>query len=433
MREDLLQYIWQFQYFNTTGLRTSTGERLTIINPGNLNFNQGPDFNDSKIKIGNTTWVGNIEIHVRYSDWKKHKHSADSNYRNVILHVVWQDDSENPDDTGVSIPTLELQNRVSKILLDKYRTLMTSGKFIPCEGQSGGVSFLTLTSWKHRLAVERLSAKSQIILSLLEKSKFHWEETFWKVIASHFGLKVNSLAFLQMAENLPVSVLAKHKNQVHQLEALLFGIAGLLESGFKEKYPVMLKKEFYYLKRKYGLKKIDEPVSFLRMRPGNFPTVRLAQLAMLIHLSEHLFSKIKESSSISKVREMFMLRANDYWNYHYTFDESTAFKEKKIGNQMINTILINTVVPVTFAFGVYHKNEFYKEKALKWLQHINGERNRITKGFGNLGFGNKTAFDSQALIELKNSYCDEKKCLRCAIGNAVLKRGEGKTNPVLSS
>jgi hypothetical protein len=420
MKERLLQYIWQFQNFNKNDLTLIDGDRLQIIHQGKFNTNQGADFTEAKIKIGNTTWAGNIELHIKSSDWNLHNHSADKNYNNIILHVVWQQDKEITV-AGNSLPTLELQDRVSKLLLSRYEELMNVFLFIPCANYVHTIKEITLLSWKQRLLAERLEKKSAIILSYLEQNIFNWEETFWWLIAKNFGLKVNSEEFEKLARSLPVTILAKHKNQIHQLEALLFGQAGLLEKDYKEDYPTMLQKEYRFYQKKYKLEQPVLQMFFLRMRPANFPSLRLAQLAMLISKSTHLFSKVKESESVSEVIELLNVTANDYWHYHYVFDETSAFKKKKLGKQMINNILINTIVPMLFAYGLYHNEQPYKDKAIAWLEKISSEKNIITKGFEALKFTNKNAFDSQAYIQLKNEYCNNKRCLECAIGNALLK------------
>ncbi|MEO5783065.1 MAG: DUF2851 family protein, partial [Ginsengibacter sp.] len=412
--------IWHFQYFNNNELTTIDGEPLQIIHQGNLNTNQGADFTQAKIKTGNTTWAGNIELHIKSSDWNLHNHSADKNYGNIILHVVWQHDKE-INIAGNNLPTLELQNRVSKLLLNKYEELMNASLFIPCANYVHTIKEITLLSWKQRLLAERLEKKSAIILSYLEENNFNWEETFWWLIAKNFGIKVNSEAFEMIARSLPVNILSKHKNQIHQLEALLVGQAGLLENKFKEDYPAMLQKEYRFYQKKYKLQQPVLQLFFLRMRPANFPSIRLAQLAMLISNSTHLFSKVKESEFVSEIKELLNVTANDYWHYHYVFDETSSFKKKKLGEQMINNILINTIVSILFAYGLYHNEQPYKDKAIAWLEKITPEKNIITKGFENLKFANKNSFDSQAFIQLKNEYCNYKRCLECAIGNALLK------------
>ena len=418
MTERLLQYIWQFQYFNKSELATAEGEALQIIHQGNYNTNQGPDFSAATIKIGDTTWAGSIELHLHSSDWKNHKHTGDDNYKNVVLHVVWQHDT--PD--ALPFSTLILQDKVSKFLLIKYDELLKANSFIPCEKTIHQVNELTWVSWKERLLVERLQHKSAITFNFLKKNNNHWEETFWWMVAKNFGIKVNSDAFEKIAQSISINILAKHKNQIHQLEALLFGQAGLLNSNFSEDYPRLLQKEYQFLKAKYQLQKIEAPLYFLRMRPANFPSLRLAQLAMLVHGSLHLFTAVKESKTIAELKALLNVTPNDYWHYHYMFEEKSAFKKKNLGTQMIDNILINTVIPVLFAYGQYHKENSYKDKALQWLLEINAEKNNITNGFVALGIENKNAFDSQSLIQLKNDYCNKKRCLDCAVGNALLKK-----------
>ena len=245
MTERLLQYIWQFQYYNKGELTTTEGESLQIVNPGQFNTNQGPDFLDGQIRIDITLWAGSIELHINSSDWRNHKHSEDKNYNNVILHVVWKHDIA----LRLPFPTLVLEDRVPKILLDKYDELMHSPGFIPCEKTIHKVEEIKLLSWKERLLVERLEGKSKQIFDFLQQNQHHWEETFWWLLARNFGARLNTDAFEKVARSLPVSTLSKHKSQPIQLEALLFGQAGLLEKKFEESYPIMLRKEFRFLKK----------------------------------------------------------------------------------------------------------------------------------------------------------------------------------------
>ena len=446
MTERLLQFIWQFQYFNKSELVTDAGESVQIIFPGQYNTNQGPDFSDAKIRIGKTTWAGSVELHIKTSDWNKHNHQGDKNYTNVILHVVWEDDGgrnsvpaisteqssvvplgsrnsvpANSTERSSAVPVVEVKDRVSKILLQRYEELMNSSAFIPCEKSIASVRDIVWKSWKDRLLAERLMRKAKTVETYLLQNNYHWEETFWWLLARNFGMKVNADAFETIAKSISVNILAKHKSQIHQLEALVLGQAGLLEEKFSEDYSKLLQREYKFLKEKYKLKPIHQPVHFLRMRPGNFPTIRLAQLAALITESAHLFSKIKESKTVKEISQWFDVTANDYWHYHYRFDETSAFKKKKLGATMIDNIIINTVAPVLFAYGTYHDENKYKEKALKWLEATAAESNSITKGFQLLSIENKNAFDSQALIELKNEYCNKKRCLDCGVGNAILK------------
>ncbi len=415
--ERLLQYIWQFQYFNPANLVTEEGEPLQILHPGYHNSNQGPDFADAKIKIGSTIWAGSIELHINNADWHNHKHNEDKNYKNVILHVIWKKDAV----LNLPFSTLVLQDRVPKLLLKKYGEWMNNRSFIPCEKSIHLVNTLAWQSWKERMLVERLESRTEIIFGYLKKNNNHWEETFWWLLARNFGMNLNGVAFEKTAQSVSINILAKHKDQIHQTEALLFGQAGLLDTDFKEDYPRLLQREYRFLKKKYKLQKAAGTMMYLRMRPSNFPTVRLAQLAMLVHKSLHLFSKIKEAAAVKIIKELLTVTANDYWHDHYVFDETTAFKKKRLGAQMIDNILINTVIPILFAYGHYYDEPAYKDKALNWLLDIKAEENSITKGFSALKIENKTAFDSQALIQLRNEYCNKKRCLDCSVGNQLIK------------
>lgn len=419
MTERLLQYIWQFQYYNKNELNTASGEELVIVHPGNYNIHQGPDFLESRIKIAGNIWVGNIELHVNASDWHRHQHSLDKNYKNVILHVVWNSDELN---AVHEIPTLILGDRVPKILLHQYYSWMKGDCFIPCESTIRYADDLVWTNWKERLMMERLERKSDYVLSLLKKNNFHWEEILWWMIARNFGLSVNADAFGEMAASIPYNLLAKHRIQIHQLEALMFGQSGLLDSEYNDKYPAMLKKEYLFLQKKYKLEKILLPVHFLRMRPACFPTVRLAQLAMLIHSTENFFSALLSASSVSAVRMLLNVTANDYWHYHFRFGETTVYKPKILGREMINNILMNTVITILFAYGKYHREPAYQHKAIEWLSDLSPEHNAVITKFRNIGVTIRNASESQSLIELKTQYCDMKRCLDCAIAGAVLKK-----------
>ena len=418
MTERLLHYIWQFQYFKTGELFTANGQVLQIISQGNYNTNQGPDFLNAKIRIGEELWAGSVELHINSEDWKHHNHSLDKNYNNVILHVVWNHDTI----IELPFPTLELKQLVSKILLKKYEEIMQQRSFIPCESFLQNIEQLIILNWTERLLIERLQQKALNIKLLLDKNNHQWEEVFWWMIARNFGSPINSSNFENMAMSIPLNVISRHKGQLLQLEALLMGQAGLLQQKFEEKYPVMLQKEFIFLKSKYKLATVQFPVYFLRMRPANFPTIRLAQLAMLYSEHNQLFNLMKETSSIKEAERLFNITANDYWHYHYVFDDLSNFKKKTLGKEMIRNLFINTIIPMIYAFGYYNNKEVFKTKALLWIEQLTSEKNNITKGFKSLGFKNASAFDSQALIQLKNEYCNQKKCLHCAIGNSILKK-----------
>ncbi|MFY7840867.1 MAG: DUF2851 family protein [Lacibacter sp.] len=417
MNEHLLQYIWQHLYFNKEELVTVQNETLQILYQGSHNSNQGPDFSEAKICIGSVTWVGNIELHIKTSDWIKHGHTGDVHYNNVVLHVVYENDLT----VDNNLPVLELKNRISNNLLGYYKQLMEQNSFVPCSNQLQQVNELVWQSWKERMIAERLQQKSDYIQQLLQQTNRHWEETFWQLLARNFGGPLNAGAFELVAKSLPVTLLAKHKNQIHQLEALLLGQAGLLNEVFTDDYPVMLQKEYCFLQTKHKLKPITRQLQFLRMRPSGFPTVRLAQLAMLIHQSSHLFSKVTAAKTIDQLRVMFTVTANDFWHYHYTLNEAGPFRKKQVGDVMINNLLINTVIPLLFVYAQEQHNSALKEKSIQWLQQLPKEKNSITTKWEAAEVQHQSAFDSQALLFLKKNYCDAKHCLQCAIGNSLLK------------
>ena len=423
MTEKLLQFIWQFQYFNKSGLITEQGDELQILKSGNLNTNQGPDFLNASIKLNDITLAGNIEIHIKSSHWHQHNHSIDKHYKNIILHIVWENDEQIFDTNKKAIPTLVLQNLVSKLLLEKYSILMEETPTLPCSSFLPALSSIGWLAWKERLTTERLLEKSEIVLRTFAQNNNNWEETFWHLLAYNFGLKVNADFFKQIAQTISVITLAKHKNQIHQLEAILLGQANLLNENFDNDYPKLLQREYQFLKKKHSLKTAQGSCLFLRMRPANFPTIRLAQMAMLISNSSHLFSLIKEMKDIKEVQKYFNVTCNDYWHYHYTLtDETSAYEPKKLGKQMIDNITINTIIPVLFAYGHYCKEDDYKLKAINWLQQVRAEKNNITRQWEDYSIEHTTAFDSQAFIQLTNQYCKKKNCLKCAIANKILKQ-----------
>ncbi|MBS1627411.1 MAG: DUF2851 family protein [Bacteroidetes bacterium] len=416
MTEKLLQFIWQFQYFNKNNLLTENGEALQIICAGQINTQQGPDFLQGKIKVNNVLLAGNIEVHCLSSDWQKHNHSTDENYNNIILHVVWQNNF-NLNYT----PTLCLQPRVAKILLQQYENLMNNQSKIPCYNLLPVMSEFEWLSCKERLAIERMEIKAQQVLQLFKANNNHWEETFWQLLAYNFGLKTNATIFMEMAKCISVNILAKHKNKIHQLEALLLGTVNLLNDDFEEDYPKLLQNEYTFLQKKYQLLNTHQTAFFLRMRPANFPTIRLAQLAQFIHQSKHLFSIVKETENLKEIKILLNVEANNYWSNHYVFDKLTTVKHKQLGSTMIDNIIINTFIPVLFAYGLYTQAKQHKEKALQWLMQLPAERNSVTNVFESKNVVNKFALDSQALIHLKNNYCNKKLCLQCAVGNKIMK------------
>lgn len=424
MTEDFLHYIWKFQRFNPHALQCVSGESVEVIKSGAHNLDSGPDFFNSRLKIGDTEWAGNVEIHLRSSDWYKHGHQSDKVYDKVILHLVWEDDQTVKRSNGDLIPTLELKGRVSKVVLDKYQALSESRLWVPCANEFSSVEEIYLNQQLDRMMVERLEQKSKRIDRLLSLHVNDWEEVFYQLLCRYFGFKVNATPFELLSTTLPFSILRKHQNNLMQLEALLFGQAGFLDKDFKGDYPLQLQKEYKYLAKKYQLKAMDVSLwKFMRMRPSNFPTIRLAQLAALIHKHQKFFSPLIESKEVVQLSDFFKVQASDYWKAHYRFDVPAARNhEKKLGKQSIQLLLINVVSPLLFNYGLKKGSEEFKEKAIELLDNLPAEKNAITKKWEALGAPLESAFHSQALIQLKNNHCEFKKCLTCMLGNAILKK-----------
>lgn len=420
MKEDFLHYVWKHKLFSQNNLETTEGETIDILNTGTHNIDAGPDFFNAKIKIGKTLWAGNVEIHLRSSDWQKHNHNADKAYDNTILHVVFDNDLKLTGKNSIRIPTLTLKEKINDKFIARYESLISSRHRIPCEEEISKVSSFTIDAWLERMLVERLERKSIDILERLEQNKNNWEETFYHLLAKNFGFKLNAQPFEELARSLPLSILAKHRNNLLQTEAMLFGAAGLLGKKYTEEYPASLKK-FDFLKAKFKLADtIHSPWKFLRLRPANFPTIRIAQFAELVHRSSHLFSKILECDNIEQVVKLFDVSASQYWDSHYTFGKTSRTQKKNLGTTAIENIIINTAAPVIFAYGM-HRNEIkYKETALKFLENIPSENNSIIRKWESLNIKSDNAFRSQALLELMNQYCVEKKCLFCSIGNKLI-------------
>jgi len=422
--EDFLHYVWKFRLFERADLQTTTGESIQIYSAGMHNSHAGPDFQNARLKIGETTWAGTVEIHLSASDWKKHNHSADASYDNVILHVVYYNDEPVITGNGRVIPTLELKDRISPDLYNRYHQLVFGERrIIPCEGSIYTVDSLTMRNWLTRVLIERFEKRSEAVLKALEVNRGDWEETFYQFLAANFGFKINALPFELLAKSLPQVILAKHKNSALQIEALIFGQAGLLEDDFKDEYPQKLKAEYGFLRKKFNLTPIDKHLwKFLRLRPLNFPTVRLAQFAALVVQSNHLFSKMLEIKEIAELRKLFTeLNVNPYWEDHYRFDALSKPSAKKLGQSSADLIILNTLTLFLFCYGKQHQLQYYVSRGMKLLELLPAEQNSVIEDFDTLGIKINTAFESQALLELKNNYCNYKKCLQCSVGNKILK------------
>lgn len=421
--EDFLHYVWQFRSFDNSGLASTTGEELKIISTGFLNRNAGPDFSNAKIQIGETLWVGQVEIHLKSSDWEKHNHQADKSYDNVILHVVLEHDAEVMREDGSIIPVLILKNRIAQSLIDNYYRLILNLNDFPCKAQIKNVDTLIVDSFLSRVVIERFEQKTKQVFECLSQLKGNWDDAFYHFLARNFGFKVNALPFELLAKSIPQHYFAKHKNNPEQIEALIFGVAGFLNDKFQDTYPAKLKCEFDYLKKKYLIKPIDVDLwKFMRMRPQNFPTLRLAQFSALIVQSNHLFSKIMEIKDVGELKKIFeKLPVNEYWKHHYHFRKKAEGVKIQLGKNSIDNILLNTVALFLFAYGKYTSTQFYVSRAIKLLESLPPEKNAITERFVTAGVRTDHAFASQGVLQLKKQYCDEKKCLSCGIGIKILK------------
>jgi len=430
IKENFLHYLWKHKVFVIHLLQTSNNEDLQILRSGEHNLNSGPDFINAQIRIDGQLWAGNVEIHIRSSDWYLHHHEKDVNYDNVILHVVWENDIDIYRKHNAIIPTLQLKNIVSNKTIDQYQILFSKQlKWINCESLIHSVDKFTLDNWLEVLYFERLEQKSSLIYQLLQNSANDWETVLFRLLAKNFGLKVNGDAFLNLAKSLDFKIIRKEQGKLYRLEALLFGQAGLLQEEIEEPYYNKLKSEYRYLQAKYHLEPIFEgQFHFFRLRPNNFPTIRIAQFAMLYFLHKNLFIKILETNSLDKFYDLFETTTSSFWNRHYNFNSHSVKRLKKTSKPFIDLLLINTIIPIKF---IYYKElgKIDEGSIIKIPLLIKSENNNIIKRFENLFTAKenmnlkiKNAFESQAFLQLKTSYCDKQRCLHCAVGNAILKK-----------
>ncbi len=420
MKEDFLHYIWLYKKLDFTNLRTTNGEVLTILKFGQYIQQAGPDFFNAQIIIDNQKWAGNIEIHIKSSDWYAHHHEKDDNYNNVILHVVWEHDTPIFRKDNSEIAVLELSKYVSKEELHKYKELTTRKSWIFCENQIKDVPDFVMSNWQERLFFERLERKSNAIQQLLQETENDWEAVLFCMLAKNFGLNTNGDMFFKVAKSITFSLIRKEALEVMYLEALLFGQANMIPLTIEDNYSKELKSWYDYIVLKYKLKKpLIAPIQFFKHRPDNFPTIRLAQLAMVFHLHRNLFSKIIEAKTIDEIYQIFNVSVSDYWKSHYNFDKTSPKKEKSLSKSFIDLLITNTIVPIQFAYANGLGNE-NAELLIDFLSNIPEEKNNIIEKFTTFGIKSKNAFQSQSLLQLKNEYCNNKKCLQCAIGLELL-------------
>ncbi|MGC6470424.1 MAG: DUF2851 family protein [Flavobacteriales bacterium] len=420
MNEKLLHYIWQYCQFDVLNLKTTSNLPVVINNVGQPNTNAGADFKLASIKINDIEWRGDVELHFKSSDWNKHFHQKNPKYNSVILHVVWLNDGDVINSKGELIQCLELKPIVNPKMLNKYFELMNRKKWVLCQDDLKTIDSFIISQFLSRLSVERMEQKSKQIIIEFEENTNDWETTFYNSLSYSLGLKVNAFAFLRLAKLLPLNVLKKHRDNLLQMEALLFGTAGFLKNVV-DSYGNDLKKEYQFLKHKYKLNEMEETEwMFLRLRPASFPTIRIAQLAQLIYSNPNLFSKIISCNHISELKAMFSVQLDGYWMNHYHFKKKSVQKKKKLGQQIVDGIIINSICPLLVIYSKRKNLLEYQDKAIRFLEDTAAEYNIITKRFSEFGLEISSAFHSQALIQLKSKYCDIKNCLNCNIGNVLL-------------
>ena len=422
MREDFLHFLWRWRRFDAQHLMTTEGQALEILHPGEPNSHAGPDFFNARIRLDGTLWAGNVEIHLNASDWLAHRHDNDPAYENVVLHVVLDEDQRLQRPSGERLPCFVLRHRIPPQLLEKYQRLDHERAWIPCEKTYATIPEIVRHNWLDRLLVERLEEKTAAVAQALEAAGRHWEEAFYRLLARNFGLKVNAEPFEALARALPLRLIARHRDQQFQLEALLFGQAGFLSGAFEDTYPQELEREYRFLQHKYSLTPLSPGQwKFFRLRPAAFPTVRLAQLAALLHRSDQLFSQLLEVPNVAAAERLFAADPSDYWLTHYRFDKSAPTRMKPLGREFVHLLRINTVAPFLFHYGRVQGRSSLQDRALRLLDELPPEANAVVDAWAACGQPASGAAHTQALLHLKTRYCDAKRCLECAIGNAILR------------
>jgi glycerophosphoryl diester phosphodiesterase len=423
MNEQFLHYLWQFQAFDKSDLRTQAGEAINIYKTGLLNTDAGPDFMNARIKIGEIEWVGNVEIHINSSHWNQHQHQYNRAYENVILHVVWENDQAILRHDNSTIPTLELKSITDSGIFKKYLQLIENQSIIPCESQFRGVSALSKIAMLDKVLTKRLQQKAEIAAELLHQNNGDWEETAYQLLARNFGFKLNTEPFLRLAKNVQLKTLQKHRDNLTQIEALLFGQSGLLNDSELDEYVEKLKNEADFLSKKYTINSqlAAHEWKFLRTRPANFPTIRVAQFAKLVYQQHSFFSLFTQTDSVKELKEKLQVNQSDYWTNHHHFNKKSSRILLGLGKDSIENLIINTAIPLLVCYAQSIDNQELIERAIRFLESISAEKNKITDIWEELDMSIKTAYDSQGCIELYNNFCTKKLCLQCNVGIEILK------------
>ena len=419
MNENLLQFAWQCKLFKSNIMHTTDGLRVEIIDVGQPNKDAGPDFFNAKIKLEDTIWAGNVEIHTLASDWYRHHHDIDKLYDTIILHVVWKSDLNIRRSSGELIPQVELQ--LMDEVEDRFNSMHQSNGWIRCGALWQDVDSAFARFQLSRMVNERLYRKAEDVGKILAMNTNNWSETFYQVLLKSFGMHTNSLPFESLGKSLPLKCIAKKKDDILAVEAMLFGQAGLLSEKSIDTYERSLYQQYQFLSKMFSLKAIDTTLwKFGKMRPVNFPHVKIAQFASLAQKSNHLFSQIIRCKDLTEIQSHFDCTPSDYWHTHYRFGTVSPFSEKRITKTSINTLIINAVVPLKFAYAIKNENDEMQDDCFSLLEQIPKEDNKIVRGWEELGLRVTNAYESQALVELKTQYCDVNKCLRCNIGHHLL-------------
>ncbi len=417
MTEEFLHYLWRCGLYSS--LSASPGENIEVIDRGKPNYDSGPDFFNAMIRLGDTMLAGNIEIHINASDWYRHNHHIDKAYDNVILQIVLNNDTDVMRNSVEVIPTAEL--RFDNKLYDNYKQLLDNEYWIPCESFIRDVDFRKMEEWLVYQSFNRLEQKAAAFGSALYNNHNDWQESFYQQLARNFGFNLNGSAFEILARSLPFRLLLRHRDNPFQLEALLFGQAGMLESLPGDEYYSALRREYQFLKRKYNLNPGGKHLwKFLRLRPANFPTIRIAQFASFLHLTPGFFRSFIEIDELDELKGFFNVSASGYWDNHYVFSKPSTEKVKRIGKIAIGSLIINTLVPVMYFYGKYYQLPRLKERAMGFLRELPPENNSIISRWRKIGLEARSALDSQALLQLKNEFCCFKRCLQCDIGKYVI-------------
>lgn len=428
MKEDFLQYAWKYRRFTSLDLETEDGARIDILDPGRQNCDAGPDFLDARLRIGDTIWAGNVEVHLSASDWFRHGHDEDPAYDNVILHVVYTHDANIHNGKGQLIPTLSVQDLIDYQTYRYYKSWLKTAGYIACDPANRSVPELIKTSAIQAAAVERIEAKSEVYLDHLNETKGDLDTSFYRVLLRGFGLKVNAMPFEHLAKVTPFELVRKLRADLPDLESLFLGQAGFLDDDYGDPYVAQCRKRYAFIARKHSLKSM--PISawkLFRLRPANFPQVRLAQLARFYHRHSGVAQKVVELDGLARARAFFDVSLDDgFWLTHYTLDKASPSRVKSIGADVADLLIVNAVVPYLFALSRYNKDISYRARAIGLLESMPSEKNAVVRKFAEMGFIAKSAFDTQGIIQLKQFHCEQRKCLTCKVGIHLLK-DHGKT------